>query len=778
MKHKQWFKRTLAGLLTAALIIGATPVSAADEPLLDSIDIDMVQDGGALYDASNPSGLSPQLTSDSVSAYSLLPEQYDLRDQGVVSKVKLQNPWGACWAFAGLSGMETSTLLQGGDPEVDYSEKALTWFANQLQTTTGADPSLAEGKAYLSDNPEAVKQGVYNGGGSLVDLTTQLATGGGASTEKQVPYVNAAEGVDHVNANFGTAENPKWVELTVPKSEGDWSVSTDHYDDNAYRLDGVQAIAGTKGMYDSGMRGEDLTDFNIDTLIPLAKQMLVADGALTIGFCAPQSLPSDIGGTTSPDFNPDTNAQYNPNFTTMNHLVSIVGWDDSYSADNFTITPPGDGAWIVKNSWSDGWGNDGYFYLSYYDTTINYYATTIADVANAAGYTNYDYHYQYDYAGMRNAATTTFETALGQYAQANSLTLKAANIFQAQGDETLTSVGVSLSLGGTNTYTITTEIYKLSDNTSPVSGELVATQTDELSYMLYDTIDLNTPVSLEAGEYYSVVMHCQLHNADGSLVSTLPVEVGNSTGIPVRDTEGNVVYNVQYTATAQAGESFIYGLTGDGNEWADVTSDAVQQFYTSSISGTDGHTNAGNVMIKANTVASDTVLTPEAAGAMLTAYDAAGNRLGEFAISEGASIELPYNTATLKVSASEGNTIVFKADDVTYTAKDTINWADIAGKALSIAITGTERAEEVTNTYSLSLSLGAAPTDPTDPTNPVDPSNPSDNAGTTTPGDTTTAGANTNTGVQATMTPIVIAVVLVAAAIVLAVVFWRRRRTR
>lgn len=28
-----------------------------------------------------------------------LPAQYDLREQGVVTPVKLQNPWGTCWGF-------------------------------------------------------------------------------------------------------------------------------------------------------------------------------------------------------------------------------------------------------------------------------------------------------------------------------------------------------------------------------------------------------------------------------------------------------------------------------------------------------------------------------------------------------------------------------------------------------------------------------------------------------------------------------------------------------
>lgn len=40
-----------------------------------------------------------------------------------------------------------------------------------------------------------------------------------------------------------------------------------------------------------------------------------------------------------------------PSYT--NHAVTIVGWDDSYSKDNFkeSCKPNDNGAWIVRNSW-------------------------------------------------------------------------------------------------------------------------------------------------------------------------------------------------------------------------------------------------------------------------------------------------------------------------------------------------------------------------------------------------------------------------------------------
>ena len=80
-----------------------------------------------------------------------------------------------------------------------------------------------------------------------------------------------------------------------------------------------------------------------------------------------------------------------------NHAVTVVGWDDDYAASNFSVTPEGNGAWLVRNTWSAGSDVDNlsyytYFWLSYYDKSLSGSAYAF-DFEPAD---NYDHNYQYD----------------------------------------------------------------------------------------------------------------------------------------------------------------------------------------------------------------------------------------------------------------------------------------------------------------------------------------------------------------------------------------------
>ena len=83
-----------------------------------------------------------------------------------------------------------------------------------------------------------------------------------------------------------------------------------------------------------------------------------------------------------------------------NHAITIVGWDDNYSRDNFKNKPAGNGAWIIKNSWGTKGGDGGFYYVSYYDTKcaqINKPLSTYTFVLNDT--LKLDKNYQYDIPG-------------------------------------------------------------------------------------------------------------------------------------------------------------------------------------------------------------------------------------------------------------------------------------------------------------------------------------------------------------------------------------------
>jgi len=72
------------------------------------------------------------------------------------------------------------------------------------------------------------------------------------------------------------------------------------------------------------------------------------------------------------------------------HAIAIVGWDDTLS------TACGQGAWIAKNEYGTGFGEDGFFYIAYQDTLVLKYNAIWSEREE------YDidlYIYQYDTIG-------------------------------------------------------------------------------------------------------------------------------------------------------------------------------------------------------------------------------------------------------------------------------------------------------------------------------------------------------------------------------------------
>ena len=80
----------------------------------------------------------------------------------------------------------------------------------------------------------------------------------------------------------------------------------------------------------------------------VVKSYIIGYGSVVMAYHAPEETWEETAyyGKNHEAYNCNSARQ------TANHIVAIVGWDDSYSRDNFNSgsRPSRDGAWIVKNS--------------------------------------------------------------------------------------------------------------------------------------------------------------------------------------------------------------------------------------------------------------------------------------------------------------------------------------------------------------------------------------------------------------------------------------------
>ena len=266
------------------------------------------------------------------------------------------------------------------------------------------------------------------------------------------------------------------------------------------------------------------------------KEAIMNSGAVTTGMY--------FDPTNTTNYNQNTYGYYYSGTTSSSHAVTIVGWYDSFSKNNFATAPPGDGAFIIKNSWGTtaaDWGNvkndNGYFYVSYYDSNIGYAMNTQFTAENPNNYVNI---YQYDPLGWTRQINTN---------PTNPTTGWGANIFTAKSNEVIKAVSFYTTDLNCN-YVI--NIYT-DPSTTPISEVgPVLTQSGTISNAGYHTVPLNSGVQLNAGQTFSVVMELTNPTYKYPIAVEMPVSGYSSQ------------------ATANELESFV---SSDGNTWTDLTTE-------------------------------------------------------------------------------------------------------------------------------------------------------------------------------------------------------------
>lgn len=202
--------------------------------------------------------------------------------------------------------------------------------------------------------------------------------------------------------------------------------------------------------------------------------------------------------------------------TTMlsNHQIQIIGWDDTFSKNNFSpehSQPEYDGAWLVKNSWSnedvgyvvngiryyndfgildDQGRHTGYFWLSYCDHSISDLVSVsfTNGLSTGNGIFTYCHSYVPDYHRFFDESDDVTRTA---------------NIFEADRAINLNAVNITTHQDGARA---TVSIYVGVDPDNPTSGVLAAQKEAVYDFTGLHTIMLDEKVKVRQGQRFSIVL--------------------------------------------------------------------------------------------------------------------------------------------------------------------------------------------------------------------------------------------------------------------------------
>lgn len=409
--------------------------------------------------------------------------------------IKNQQNTNSCWAFSAISSLETNLAMNDYKnsivtPKVyDFSERHMEYatsktFANNVINDKGYNRTVGDG-------------------GQWYTAESYLTNGSGAIDEAQMVFEN---------------------------------------NENIINISEIQNKTVTSQVYDTidFANYQNQTDDKKAEIMNQIKQHIQNYGSV---FASIHGNASSTSGDSC--YNNTTGAKFCNNTTThsANHAISIIGWNDNYSIDNFLEgnRPTSNGAWIVRNSWGErqeynlsvlkqqlfntyrqqcldnGWdsadkitnefveqkgytiendiaykknGDNGIIYVSYEDCNISKILSGIVKATNSVDYENI---YQYD-----------------QYYPAYQLALKNSNtmlcnIFskKSQKTEYLTQV----SLYAPETYTC--KVYVNPNGTSKAKAdlqlvELKAGETETFGAG-YHTLEFSEPVEIKSDNFAVVV---------------------------------------------------------------------------------------------------------------------------------------------------------------------------------------------------------------------------------------------------------------------------------
>ena len=411
---KRTIKTLIVMLLTVSMIMPITNVMAYEENyernVMPTRDYDKFDDNFNVTQ------------SNSLVRSSQIPSTYSSVDEGFVTSIKNQNPYGNCWAYAACSVAESYLIKKGmASSDIDLSEAHLNYYMYHNKGD----------KYENTDNDQTNVIGKY----SFTDV--------GADPRM----------LQLAMSNFGLAS------------------------ETSYPISKITTMQGSKE--DQNNTQYVMTNSNLLCQQAKGNESIIKQAILDNG-----SVLACYYDTSTAYKNSN---YYNSNkVNSFNHAISIVGWDDNYDANNFDNKPTRNGAWLIKNSWGTGFGNQGYFWMSYDEYSLG--------SVYSYEFKNKDEGNIYQYDGTNNALKYTLSSNTSTY----------ANEFLVKGtSEKLSAVSVG---SATSNIPYKLEIYtNLTDINNPTSGNCEVNENGIIENDGINYIKLSKDISLKDNAYYSIV---------------------------------------------------------------------------------------------------------------------------------------------------------------------------------------------------------------------------------------------------------------------------------
>lgn len=369
-------------------------------------------------------------------------------------RVEHQGSTTECWAFATLKSMESNIAIENGLTDIpNFSERHADY---------------ATSRTFLDGINENGFNRELGNGGLPISALAYLTNGQGAVLEEEMPFEDNEEKIN-------LTEIDKPVDTVVT----DYQILPSIY--KKYEIDGN---GNTKSVSYFDVNGNEYSKEEVNALRDIIKEHLVKYGAIAT------MTAGNYSQYYNNQKNPFAATAYNCNDSSLirDHAITIVGWDDNYSRDNFAegAKPSEDGAYIVLNSYGTESFDNGYMYISYEDAIIENEMYGIQSTSKV----DYDNIYQYDYyGGIYQVGTQS--TKSGSY----GVVYNKDN----SEDEVLNSVGVTLA-----DYAAF-EVYVNPNGSSFRNENLIKVgESDGVLAPGYHRVDI-TPVELQEGDFSIVV---------------------------------------------------------------------------------------------------------------------------------------------------------------------------------------------------------------------------------------------------------------------------------